>query len=930
MKMSLRTLFTLLSISSLVPAAKAQLVAPDCFLQGNYVEVGINPNAGFGSAGAAPAGYHPNVPMTGNALGFVADPEKDGWLVSIAAAPQYMGDYFVPGTPYEGWEIQANGAAKGLGWGRAGGPTGITGANVSYTTSATQSVGVWQGTYGNLAITQTTTLKKDKVYFVINVDIVNMGTTPIPNIYYFRGVDPDNEEAWTGAPGFITDNEIVFQPNATSTNCLVSATGQGFPYMSYLGLGTKDCRAKCMNLPAWHPAALSEAYTGLGSGAGFQYTVGWRGAGDQAIGVVWNLGTLDPGQKTTLAYTYILKKQDLDSALEETAPKFVSDGTPFAPFTTFRVCPGNTIPLKIINGGQYKWIWTPSTNMNPVAGTTIVGPGGTLPTITGSYAYPNGAAQGDSISVNVFGPMEYRATGISNCDTQVLVFYVDTISFSVPPAVTTPVRYCEGDAATTLTAGAATGAILRWYNDPTGGTPVAAPTPATTFPAGAVTDYDTTSYYVSQVNAAGCETPRARIDVIITRKPAPPVVSSLVYCKDMPAAPLTAVGASLKWYDAATAGTRYVTTPTPLTATPGQVSYFVSQTVNGCESDRAQLDVETSTIVAAFDMLHDSLCGAELNMFYNRTVSTALLDTNYHSVWTFGDGTPADTFKDANHTYADASTVYTVGLKVTNVYGCSDSITHLLYAFPQPYMSLTASDTVICQGDVIDFHGTGSAGYSGLSWDFGDNDPAYDALDVRHAFAQPGRFDVQIKGNYPACPDITASVPVNIIPIPVVNLGPDTILCTGSATIVLSNRSGVSAAHYLWSTGDTTATISVNHDGSYWLRASNEDCSATDSINIVKSCYLDIPNAFTPGGGSDDNGYFLPRQLLSRSVITFDMKIFDRWGQLLFESDKVDGRGWDGNFKDKPMPMGVYVYQIKVSYANGVTESYQGNITLIR
>ena len=60
------------------------------------------------------------------------------------------------------------------------------------------------------------------------------------------------------------------------------------------------------------------------------------------------------------------------------------------------------------------------------------------------------------------------------------------------------------------------------------------------------------------------------------------------------------------------------------------------------------------------------------------------------------------------------------------------------------------------------------------------------------------------------------------------------------------------------------------------------------------------------------------------------MQIFDRWGQKIFESDKTDGRGWDGNYQGQAMPMGVYVYIIRVSFANGVTENYNGNVSLIR
>ncbi len=171
---------------------------------------------------------------------------------------------------------------------------------------------------------------------------------------------------------------------------------------------------------------------------------------------------------------------------------------------------------------------------------------------------------------------------------------------------------------------------------------------------------------------------------------------------------------------------------------------------------------------------------------------------------------------------------------------------------------------------------------------------------------------------------------VNIIPIPNVNLGRDTSICPGNSMLSLHNLNTAPVGKYIWNTGDTTASIQVAHEGDYWLKAMNGDCNASDSISITKACYLDIPNAFTPGSGNDIDGYFLPRQLLSKSVVTFEMKIFDRWGQLLFESTKTDGRGWDGSFKGQPSPFGVYVYLIKVSYANGLSESYQGNVTLLR
>jgi len=62
---------------------------------------------------------------------------------------------------------------------------------------------------------------------------------------------------------------------------------------------------------------------------------------------------------------------------------------------------------------------------------------------------------------------------------------------------------------------------------------------------------------------------------------------------------------------------------------------------------------------------------------------------------------------------------------------------------------------------------------------------------------------------------------------------------------------------------------------------------------------MDIPNAFTPNGDGE-NDYFFPRQLLAQRVTQFHMQIFNRWGELIFGTRKINGRGWDGKFNEKP------------------------------
>ncbi|HRS19502.1 MAG TPA: glycosyl hydrolase family 8, partial [Bacteroidales bacterium] len=146
------------------------------------------------------------------------------------------------------------------------------------------------------------------------------------------------------------------------------------------------------------------------------------------------------------------------------------------------------------------------------------------------------------------------------------------------PTVTTPVTYCQGATATALTA---TGTSLNWYTVATGGTAsTTAPTPSTA-------TAGNTTYYVSQT-VSGCESTRASIVVTITALPsAPTVTTPVIYNQGAVSTALTATGTSLKWYTVATGGTASTTAPTPSTTTVGNTTYYVSQTVSGCESPRA-------------------------------------------------------------------------------------------------------------------------------------------------------------------------------------------------------------------------------------------------------------------------------------------------------------------------------------------------------
>ncbi len=110
----------------------------------------------------------------------------------------------------------------------------------------------------------------------------------------------------------------------------------------------------------------------------------------------------------------------------------------------------------------------------------------------------------------------------------------------------------------------------------------------------------------------GCISPATSVTVNNILPVDPPlVVSPVTYCQNATAGPLTATGTNLLWYTTNTGGAGSPAAPTPSTTTAGNTFYYVSQTLNGCESPRRAITVTvnvTSTAVAGFRYIPDTVC----------------------------------------------------------------------------------------------------------------------------------------------------------------------------------------------------------------------------------------------------------------------------------------------------------------------------------
>jgi len=103
------------------------------------------------------------------------------------------------------------------------------------------------------------------------------------------------------------------------------------------------------------------------------------------------------------------------------------------------------------------------------------------------------------------------------------------------------------------------------------------------------------------------------------------------------------------------------------------------------------------------------------------------------------------------------------------------------------------------------------------------------------------------------------------------------------------------------------------------------DSTAQIYFRVTEST-LTIPNAFSPGTTPGRNDIF---KVKAHSIVKFEGAIFSRWGVKVFEWNSVND-GWDGKYKGKYVPAGVYYYIIRAEGSDGTKYNKQGDINILR
>jgi gliding motility-associated-like protein len=157
-------------------------------------------------------------------------------------------------------------------------------------------------------------------------------------------------------------------------------------------------------------------------------------------------------------------------------------------------------------------------------------------------------------------------------------------------------------------------------------------------------------------------------------------------------------------------------------------------------------------------------------------------------------------------------------------------------------------------------------------------------------------------------------------------LSPDTTFCFDKSKQLLLD--GGEASEYLWyPTLETGRYQNIISEGIYSLEIKDSTgCVSNDSINVFDVCEMTlyVPNAFAP------NGINIVFKAYGTSIKNIELKIFSRWGELIYEVTGTEDISWNGKFNNELCPQGVYYYSIKARGGNGEKKEKYGSVHLLR
>lgn len=370
---------------------------------------------------------------------------------------------------------------------------------------------------------------------------------------------------------------------------------------------------------------------------------------------------------------------------------------------------------------------------------------------------------------------------------------------------------------------------------------------------------------------------------------------------------------------------------------------LIAYSLYGC-TDTMSMDITVSTTpIANFvaQPISQVYPDATVSLTNNSQAGSSAIYT-----WDMDDGNEIEGQNPDSYSY-ETWGEFEIELIVTNG-SCSDTAWQTIEITPPPPTVFFEMDTTGC-GLLTLFFESEAEYATSYHWDFGDGGQASVSNPV-YTYYQPGVFDVTLTvtgyNNEEVSYTVTQAVTIYPNALAAFTISPTEVYIPDQPIYALNLTQG--ATSYLWDFGDGETSEEENPIHYYQeagvydisLIAYNEwNCPdeflVAAAVQAIALGSLEFPNAFTPntngppGGMYDpasfDNDVFYP---LHRGVTDYVFQIYNKWGELLFETTDVN-EGWDGYYHGEISKEDVYAWRVEAKFSDNTRLVKAGNVTLL-
>lgn len=347
---------------------------------------------------------------------------------------------------------------------------------------------------------------------------------------------------------------------------------------------------------------------------------------------------------------------------------------------------------------------------------------------------------------------------------------------------------------------------------------------------------------------------------------------------------------------------------------------------------------ESDNIVVNVNNLPTANAGSDVNACLGSNIPlNASGGTTY--VWS-----PTTALSNPNvaNPLANPTTAVTYTVTVTDAYGCSGTDDVIVGIYPSPNVAFTANPLNGCQPLTVQFNDISTPSIQIWAWDFGDNNTS-SGQNPSHTYQNQGSFNVTLTVTTTDGCIGTSTVPnmVEVYPNPDAEFLMSASIASVENPVVDFQDASAFATIWTWNFGDPNSSENTSSEpnpthtyslqGTYTvflMVQTAHGCTDTTSkeLTIKPDFTLYIPNVFTP----DYDGLNDFFQAHGTNITEYEMRIFNRWGELLFKTDDINCP-WDGISPDsnEAYMQDVYVYRIFARDMNGKRHYYYGHVTLL-